>query len=141
MTFDSNKVELGTVSHGTLRPQDLAPAFANYALYIGIDVSQELIDAAEAIYNDTYEGEDAAEVLIELGDLIDEALPTFLRFGTHEGDGADWGIWAVDWYSEELVEALLQVEKAREGDSNDAEIEALTEALDAALAQIGDEHL
>ena len=131
------RVELGTVSHGTLRPQDLAPAFANYALYIEIDVPQELIDAAEAIYNDTYEGEDAAEVLIELGDLIDNELPDFLRFGTHEGDGADWGVWGDEKYSEELIDALLEVEKAREGDSNDGEILALTEALDLALEQIG----
>ena len=130
-----NNIELGTVSHGTLRPQDLAPAFANYALHIGIDVPQELIDAAEAIYNDTYEG-DAAEVLIELGDMIDDALPEFLRFGTHEGDGADWGVWGDDDYSEELVDALLAVAKAEDGGSADDHIAALQEALELALEQI-----
>lgn len=138
--MDINKVEIGSISTGTLRPQDLASAFVNYALYLGIDLPEGMENDVEAIVNDVFE-HDAAEVLVALGDLIDEALPTFLYFGTHEGDGADWGVWAVDWYSEELVEALLGVEQARVGDSNDNEIAALQFALDAALEQIGDEHL
>lgn len=129
------RVELGTVSSGTLRPQDLAAAFLSHAQWLEIELDEELVRDAEAVIDDSFTG-DGAEVLIALGDLIDESLPNFLRFGTHEGDGADWGIWGDDRYSDELVEALLDVEKAKEGDSNDNEIAALTLALDLALEQI-----
>lgn len=139
MAFNINKVELGTISHGTLRPQDLAAAFLSHAQWLEIDVDEELERDAEAVADDSFTG-DAAEVLIGLGDLIDESLPVFLYFGTHEGDGSDWGIWGVEWYGEELVAALLRVYQTENSEIHQ-HVDALLDALDAALQQIGNEHL
>jgi len=132
-----NKLQLGTVSHGTLRPEDLAVAFLSTAQHLEVDLPDGIENDVEAIVNGVFE-HDAAEVLIEIGDRIDDALPSFLRFGTHEGDSSDWGIWGDERFSEELVEALLEVEKAREGDSNEGEILSLQMALDLALEQLRD---
>ena len=139
MSIDISKITIGTVSHGTLRPEDLAAAFLQHARFLGIDVPEELAKDAEAIANDTYLDEDAAEVMIELGDLIDDGLPSYLRFGTHEGDASDWGVFGDERYSEELIDALLGVDEAAEGDSSDGEIAALRLALDLALGQLRDQ--
>jgi len=130
-----DKLEIGTVSHGTLRPEDLAPAFYLYATDMGVPDVFDWNDDVEAIRDGTYTG-DPSEVIDGLIDAITADLPEFLHFGAHEGDGSDYGVWGEADYDEKLVDALLAVAKAAEGDSNDAHIDALQEALELALEQI-----
>jgi hypothetical protein len=126
--------QIGTVSHGTLRPEDLAPAFLEFGRSIKADIYGYDKDV-DAIVNGTYE-DDPNEVVAFLMDAIGAALPDFLYFGSIEGDGSDFGVFAVDGISEDLLGALLIVEMAAEGDSNDNEIAALRNALDIALRDL-----
>lgn len=88
----------GSISHATLRPEDLLPRFA--------DVLEELMKlnstnhkrlvarARKAAENP--DSEDASFILNEeLYDALDEFSPEGYYFGAHEGDGADFGWWAV----------------------------------------------
>ena len=106
--------QLGTVSHGTLRPEDLLSTFASaleglafangdtlslpenfrkrdrYARLIG--------EAQDAFASDgetlTEEGKDVASDLIsDLCDALQDFAPTGARFGAHEGDDSDFGFW------------------------------------------------
>lgn len=87
---------IGSVSHGTLRPEDLIPAF--------LDVYEELdVFAADRFKADMetdlqgVEEEDKAdmesEIVNELFDRLDAFSPPYFYFGAHPGDGADFGFW------------------------------------------------
>ena len=102
----------GTISHGTLRPQDLIPVF--------IDVLDELIEEAtfadgadhpqrvaevagmqnnlgnierESVNDPTYFEEACDWDLAWLFDRLDEFAPDGHYFGAHPGDGSDFGFW------------------------------------------------
>lgn len=101
---------IGTIIHGTLRPEDLIPAF--------LDALQER-DKAEADklrdrYSEVIAAVDRGELdhldrqghsLMEQVDwLLNEDLyyalndlaPEGTRFGAHEGDGSDFGFWPIE---------------------------------------------
>ena len=78
------KIELGTVIHGTHRPTDLIPTFL-YELKKHTDVIPQFEN-----------GDCVQEYIIELIDALNEHSPPYCYFGTHEGDGSDFGFW-VDW--------------------------------------------
>ncbi len=80
---------IGTVISGRLRDGDLRDAF------------ERELESVGAVLNESYE--DVNEMI----DHLNEFAPPYLTFGTHEGDGADFGWWP-------MVEALD--EDARYGD-------------------------
>ena len=92
---------LGSISTGTLRPQDLLETFA--ATLNQLDKANPLIaKALDSIANgdwDNWDVEDldvkvaAYELVNELADAIQEHCPPFVQFGAHEGDGSDFGFW------------------------------------------------
>jgi hypothetical protein len=125
--------QIGTVSAGTLRDKDLAPAFFEYATSIGAAVGAREAEAVQAVIDGTYEDGDPAEVIAGLMDAINTKLPSFLYFGAHEGDGADFGVWAADWIDDDLLHALLRVERMKDGGGRNDEVDALQDALDLAL--------
>tara|TARA_R110000765_G_scaffold190693_2_gene295876 strand:+ start:269 stop:766 length:498 start_codon:yes stop_codon:yes gene_type:complete len=109
--------ELGSISHGTLRTEDLLTSFADTldsfdckAFYskVGKD-SFELYYPSELIlsayrcrnyYQEQELGsnptiEEDAEYLVneQLPDALQEYCPPFVYFGTLEGDGSDFGFW------------------------------------------------
>ena len=94
------KVQLGTVSEGTLRTEDLLTAFAWELAYILGDeaTAQEkaLISSADFKGLD-FEVEKIAEeavwVVDDLVAALQEHAPPFVCFGTLEGDGAHFGWW------------------------------------------------
>jgi uncharacterized protein YfaT (DUF1175 family) len=119
---------LGSISTGTLRPQDLLETFA--ATLNQLDKANPLIaQALDGIASNFGRGKmltshgEASQLLAEnialtvkvasyqlvneLADAIQEHCPPFVRFGAHEGDGADFGFW-VD--HEALNEALQDPE-------------------------------
>ena len=83
------KVELGTVIHGTHRPTDLIPTF--------LDELKKYTDDIPQFEN----GDCVQEYIIELIDALDEHSPPYCYFGTHIGDGSDFGFW-VDFDSIEM---------------------------------------
>jgi hypothetical protein len=93
-------ITLGSVSHGTMRAEDLIPAFLSEIRSIEQAAGAALLSqtsglAAELIEYDT---EQADEILQELADALDQAAPFGYVFGAHPGDGSDFGFWiAEDW--------------------------------------------
>lgn len=83
---------IGTVSHGTLRTEDLLPAFAAELRRVTSHPGNLTLAAeAEAIMN--FESEEASELCNDLIELLNEYAPEGMYFGAHEGDGSDFGWW------------------------------------------------
>lgn len=103
----------GTVIHGTLRPQDLIPAFMDLLHQLDVPRYQKVLLELEeatigvACYRAGYvagidccdddpwwESEEAAYLLNEtLFDTLNEYADDGYYFGAHPGDGADFGFW------------------------------------------------
>lgn len=85
----TNKIKRGmpgTLIHGTLRFEDLAPAFAAELNRLGTAVT--LPDNFNQLSPD-----EQAEWVDTLIDKLDAHAPEGHYFGAHEGDGADFGFW------------------------------------------------
>lgn len=101
------------VSEGTLRNEDLIPAFIR-ALEERLDEAEaqgystahmrryirEIEERIETI-PDYYETADASWDLAGLYDALADYAPEGMYFGAHEGDGALYGFWPVE---EEVAE-------------------------------------
>ena len=99
-------ITTGTVIHGTMRVQDLIPAF--------LDTLAEVWPEAYAGYmvcpfgpvpayvedegddSEWWDGDDAKGLLDSLFDQLNEAAPDGYYFGSHPGDGSDYGFWAFE---------------------------------------------
>jgi len=87
---------LGTVSHGTLRPEDLLESFAYELRQLGPRIA--LLDEYDALPDDPDEWteeqqETASELVNDMIDALNEHAPAFCYFGAHPGDGSDFGFW------------------------------------------------
>lgn len=112
---------IGTVSHGTLRGADLMISFAEELNRLEPD--HDLVKEAEAVqtlwsagWRDIYDREEAAELVDALQDALSAHAPPYCYFGTHEGDGSDFGFWP----SLDAIEELPKV-------SDPAEVEGMGE--------------
>jgi hypothetical protein len=101
-------IQPGTVSHGTMRPEDLIPAFLD-ALPAGPDKTRmehewgQMRDPRNGLIHDergrwtraTPEKlwEMQGWLLEELFDALNELAPRGYYFGSSEGDGSDYGFW------------------------------------------------
>lgn len=111
-TINANFAHAGTVSHGTLRQQDLLRSFANKLMVMhGTEnASRETLDLFNAAHNsawylDRFDGVDSpfANMRIEgahhtieaLTDALDNLAPEGWYFGTLEGDASDFGFWPI----------------------------------------------
>jgi hypothetical protein len=97
--------ETGSLIHGTHRPQDLIPAFleevrnrdpGHYEGFMATPFGPIPAHAMEDEDAEWWMSEDAAYLLEELFDILDEAAPEGYRFGAHEGDGSDFGYWPIE---------------------------------------------
>ena len=95
----------GTVSSGTLRTEDLLPAFADKLrelapgalrkIYMP-DVAKDFaFDMGEWVAHVLSDDDKAAEVLDELDRALNDVAPAEYYFGTLEGDGAHFGFWRI----------------------------------------------
>lgn len=91
-------IEISSVSHGTMRNEDLIPTFlsmlesldsiaynkviTNYPEYNNEEPSEEFYESEEALY-----------MLEDLFDAFNDLCPEGMYFGAHPGDGADYGFW------------------------------------------------
>lgn len=80
-----NKATIGTVSHGTMRTEDLYDAFLSELEYLD--------PAAHAEFLEEMQGRCGDEAVEKLFDLLDERAPLSCYFGANPGDGADYGFW------------------------------------------------
>ena len=95
--------EIGSISTGTLRPEDLLPTFARELERHAPD--HALVTAANAIQ--VYDDGGASELINEIQAELQNYCPPFVTFGTLEGDGADFGFWPD---MDSLEEALIDPE-------------------------------
>ena len=88
MTFEE-----GTVSDGTLRPEDLVPVFADEYVRLGGNAGK-----VRSFYKHVkeYHMDNLQWDLEELFDLLNGLAPEGYYFGAHEGDGADFGFWKTE---------------------------------------------
>ena len=104
MTFQIDPPAItGSVSHGTLRSEDLLPAFLatlfildpkHDSMAVLRDEVDDVLARLAADPLDDKANEDASELINEvLIDAINDALPRGWYFGANEGDGADFGVW------------------------------------------------
>jgi hypothetical protein len=87
-----------SVIHGTLRNQDLIPAFLEAVLQLDPDtpIPEELREVPQD--NDDHEWwytETAYWVLEHLDNKLNDHAPDGYYFGAHEGDGSDFGFWRI----------------------------------------------
>lgn len=75
---------LGTVSHGTLRPEDLIEAFGAALDHMDPENYRALSTSISPI---------DWELVIEYIEALDALAPEGFYFGAHEGDGSDFGFW------------------------------------------------
>ena len=102
---------IGTISHGTLRPQDLLEAFADeldrlepdHDLAVEARAVLALVNAKWSILDDMADA--VSGLLGEMQDALSENAPPYCYFGSHEGDGSDFGFWP----SLDAIEGLPRV--------------------------------
>lgn len=112
---------IGSISHGTLRTEDLLSTFASeldwqlrcndnyFSLPENRDEARKIHDLCgecQDQYEDDGENvkdEDVASELVEsLSDALNQFAPPFCYFGAHEGDGSDFGFWPSTYEIDEL---------------------------------------
>ena len=94
---------VGSLSHGTMRTQDLLPEFldairdtAEYAQLIAQPFGVIPAHAIDDDLNEWWHSEDASFVVDELFDVLDSYAPDGYYFGAHPGDGSDYGFWVIE---------------------------------------------
>jgi hypothetical protein len=114
MKMAEYKATVGTISHGTLRAEDLVITFADELRRFVPDHDRvKEADAVQTLWARGWESiyEDEPHIDALLSDLItalDEHAPPYCYFGTNEGDGSDFGYWP----SMEQIEELPNVDHA-----------------------------
>jgi hypothetical protein len=118
---------IGSISHGTLRLEDLLPAYISHAEHLQLtngdylaspenfalrDALTKLVGEAQDCFSDDGEtlhpdGEEIANYLVceDFPNMFDQFAPPYCYFGTHEGDGSDFGYWP----SMEQIEELPKI--------------------------------
>ncbi len=106
--MDKIRAELGSISHGTMRLEDLIPTFTNKldelvelnGDYFGEEENYDELLALDKLILEArtvdMESEEAGHVLDSLFNALNDFAPPNAHFGAHEGDGADYGFWNVD---------------------------------------------
>jgi len=102
-----SRVRVGTVSHGTLKTEDLFEAV--YGEARALKMSRE--DRAKARrlereFRPWREDQDidGPEILDNLWDLVNQYAPPYLTLRAHEGDGSDIGWWPeIDLMEEDVL--------------------------------------
>ena len=101
ISTQTSKVNIGTLTQGTLRSEDLIPAFTYELAYLSNgqhpllheikqfdwyseDISLDIGDSQQEI---------ASDLVNDLMDALNEYAPPHTYFGTLEGDGSDFGFW------------------------------------------------
>ena len=119
--------QLGSISHGTLRTQDLLPVFLETFMALGGNVPADLECGSYIEYlnwpnpattacdedDKFWDSEDAMWDMEALMDGLNNLCPPFVYFGTLEGDGSDFGFWP----NRDAIEEIMPLDRnVGEGD-------------------------
>lgn len=88
--------QCGSVSHGTMRPEDLIPCFISILREFGSKHIQRKLDLIEESMGcpGYFDGDGASIDLNEsLFEWMNDIAPEGYYFGSHPGDGSDYGYW------------------------------------------------
>ena len=99
--------ETGTVSHGTLRAYDLVQAFASELARRNPAGHSQMFspacgfsaipgDADGCASHEFWDSDEAHALVSVLAEALEECAPEDTYFGTHPGDGSDFGFWPSD---------------------------------------------
>ena len=140
-TLSLKPASFGTISHGTLRSEDLLNAFANELEwqirrngdFLSRPENFPMRDRLNAVVNNAWECfDESGEALNpekeesgEVDEMVNETLPDALSefaplygyFGTHPGDGSDFGFWVEIESVKEQVEFVSSVDQEYPDDS------------------------
>lgn len=83
----------GSISHGTMRDEDLIDAFSSELHYLA--KANKRIKEFRALLKEceSYAPDDAPDIVNDLFDALQELAPPYFYFGAHPGDGSDYGFW------------------------------------------------
>lgn len=102
-----------SVSHGTMLYQELIPAFIDVIRdtpeYVQV-MNQLPAYAQEDKTSEWWESENAMWLFTELFEALEQYAPEGYTFGTHTGDGSDYGYWKVDSSEDnnDTLESILE---------------------------------
>ena len=95
--------EIGTLSHGTMRKEDLIPDFLSELDWLSVENDnkdhQKMANEIQKRIDDTqdyYESEESGYDLEDLFDALNEYALPYFYFGSHPGDSSDYGFWLSD---------------------------------------------
>ena len=118
---------MGSVSYATMRPEDLIPAFtseleyrAKHDKHVAFKTRKAHLKLVQEIESrtrfdaystedelsaglDYYQSEDADDDLSSLFDALDAYSAPYFYFGSHPGDGADYGYWLSESWDEDFM--------------------------------------
>jgi hypothetical protein len=117
-----HKATIGSVSHGTMRDEDLIPTFLNEIQYLdpsrivqlrknpdwkiitsGLKAGKSLDEIEKRLPD--FPGY-WSEYTSELFDILNTFAPSYCHFGSSEGDGSDYGFWPDIESARESVEFI-----------------------------------
>ena len=84
--------EPGSISHGTMRPEDLAATFIAELTRLESPRAEAFADEWKELER-MADTDGAYDFIAELFDALNEHAPEGCYFGAHEGDGSDYGFW------------------------------------------------
>ncbi len=108
----TNNISIGTISHGTLRNEDLLPKFL-FALEecnpkAAARFNAELIELGfghsmcgacgmgnREEWPEGFDDDICSEIIDDMINALNEVCPDGIYFGAHYGDGADFGFWEI----------------------------------------------
>lgn len=101
-----------SISHGTMRPQDVLPILLDTLRECDADAYAQCINLipSHASEDDdaAWWSEEATEHIGAIFDALNDCAPLGLYFGAHPGDGSDYGFWM----SEEDAAEMAELEEA-----------------------------
>lgn len=99
---------IGSISHGTMRSEDLIDAFAwelkhcatkeaplslDHAKLLGEADAWLSVDTDAEDFDADQHEQDGSDLVEEFFDALNEYAPPYCYFGANEGDGSDYGFW------------------------------------------------
>jgi len=93
------EAKFGSVSSCTIRPRDLISEFASELRHLRGSLPRDLFDDIRRLRD--CDGEDAHMVVDSLFDALNDYAPAYGYFGTHPGDGADYGFWLSEGWEQD----------------------------------------
>ncbi len=114
------QAKIGSISHGTIRTQDLLNAFASELERLSSNsATPPIVEEARGYASDDDDSDAAREVLTDLADNYLSALaPPYCYFGNHWGDASDFGFWPID--IEEIKKQVEFVSSNEQGEPDQA---------------------